>query len=159
AKNPKNAEKLMGDLVPAATAKAHGEAARMQKIVDAAKGGFALSAADWELYAEKLRKAEYDLDESEVKPYLELDRVLKDGVFYAANRMYGITFKERKDIPVYHPDVRVWEVFDADGSSLALYYGDFFLRPSKTGGAWCDSFVDQSGLLGTKPVITNNMNF
>src|SRR5262249_43211945 len=99
AKNPKNAEKLMGDLVPAATAKAHGEAARMQKIVDAAKGGFALSAADWELYAEKLRKAEYDLDESEVKPYLELDRVLKDGVFYAANRMYGITFKERKDIP------------------------------------------------------------
>ena len=158
AKNAQNAEKLMYDLVPAATAKARGEAARMQKIVDAEKGGFELGAADWGLYAEKLRKAEYDLDQSEVRPYLELDRVLKDGVFYAASKMYGITFKERKDIPVYHPDVRVWEVFDSDGSPLALYYGDYFLRPSKAGGAWCDSFVDQSGLLGTKPVITNNLN-
>jgi peptidyl-dipeptidase Dcp len=85
--------------------------------------------------------------------------VLTDGVFYAANRMYGITFRERKDLPVYHPDVRVWEVFDKDGSPLALYYGDFFLRSSKGGGAWCDTFVDQSGLLGTKPVVTNNTNF
>jgi len=158
AKNPQNAEKLMNDLVPAATTKARGEASRMQKIVDAERGGFELGAADWELYAEKLRKAEYDLDESEVKPYLELDRVLKDGVFYAANRMYGITFRERKDIPVYHPDVRVWEVFDAGGSPLALFYGDYFLRPSKSGGAWCDTFVDQSGLLGTKPAVLNNLN-
>jgi peptidyl-dipeptidase Dcp len=158
AKTPSTAEKLMNDLVPSATAKARGEAARMQKIVDAEKGGFELGAADWELYAEKLRKAEYDLDQSEVRPYLELDRVLMDGVFYAANRMYGITFKERKDIPVYHPDVRVWEVFDAEGSPLALFYGDYFQRPSKGGGAWCDSFVDQNQLLGTKPVLTNNLN-
>ena len=159
AKTPANAEKLMNGLVPAATAKARGEAAAIQKQIDAAKGGFALTAADWDFYAEKVREAAYDLDESQVRPYFDLDRVLKDGVFFAANAMYGITFKERKDIPVYHPDVRVWEVFDADGSSLALYYGDYFARPSKRGGAWCDSFVDQSRLLGWKPAITNNTNF
>jgi peptidyl-dipeptidase Dcp len=159
AKTPANAEKLMNGLVPAATAKARGEAAAIQQQIDAAKGGFALTAADWDFYAEKVRKSAYDLDESEVRPYFDLDRVLKDGVFFAANAMYGVTFKERKDIPVYHPDVRVWEVFDADGSSLALYYGDYFARPSKRGGAWCDSFVDQSRLLGWKPAITNNTNF
>ena len=129
AKTPANAEKLMNGLVPAATAKARGEAAAIQKQIDAANGGFALTAADWDFYAEKVREAAYDLDESQVRPYFDLDRVLKDGVFFAANAMYGITFKERKDIPVYHPDVRVWEVFDADGSSLALYYGDYFARP------------------------------
>ncbi len=159
AKTPADAEKLMNGLVPAATAKARGEAAEIQKQIDAAKGGFALTAADWDYYAEKVRKAAYDFDESQVRPYFDLDRVLQDGVFFAANAMYGITFKQRKDIPVYHPDVRVWEVFDADGSSLALYYGDYFARPSKRGGAWCDSFVDQSRLLGWKPAITNNTNF
>ncbi|HWZ85442.1 MAG TPA: M3 family metallopeptidase [Thermoanaerobaculia bacterium] len=159
AKTPESAEKLMTDLVPAATAKARGEAARLQKQIDTEKGGFALSAADWELYSEKVRKAEYDLDESEVRPYLDLERVLNDGVFFAANKLYGITFKPRPDLPVYHPDVRVWEVFDADGKSLALYYGDYYQRSSKSGGAWCESFVDQSGLLGTKPVIVNNLNF
>ena len=159
AKTPGNAEKLLTDLVPPATAKARGEAARLQKQIDAAHGGFTLTAADWDLYAEKVRKAEYDLDESEVRPYLELDRVLQDGVFYAATQLYGITFKPRPDIPVYHPDVRVWEVFDADGKSLALYYGDYFQRASKSGGAWCDSFVDQSRLLGTHPVVVNNLNF
>ena len=158
AKTPENANKLMNDLVPASTAKARGEAARIQKQIDAEKGGFPLSAADWELYSEKVRKAEYDIDESEVRPYFELDRVLNDGVFYAANKMYGITFKPRPDIPVYHPDVRVWEVFDADGKSLALFYGDYYQRPSKQGGAWCDTFVDQSRLMGTKPVVTNNLN-
>jgi len=158
AKTPQNADKLMTDLVPAATAKARGEAAQIQKQIDAEKGGFTLSAADWELYSEKVRKAEYDLDQSEVRPYLELDRVLNDGVFYAANKMYGITFRPRPDIPVYNPDVRVWEVIDADGTPLALYYGDYFQRPSKAGGAWCDSFVDQSRLMGTKPVVTNNLN-
>ena len=117
AKTPQNAEKLMTGLVPAATAKARGEAARMQKLIDAEKGAFPLGAADWEFYAEKVRKAEYDLDESQVAPYFELDRVLRDGVFFAANRLYGITFQERKDIPVYQPDVRVFEVFDADGKS------------------------------------------
>ena len=159
ARTPANAEKLLHGLAPAATAKARGEAAAIQKQIDAAKGGFPVTAADWDFYAEKVRKAEYDLDEAAIRPYFALDRVLQDGVFYAATQMYGVTFRERKDIPVYHPDVRVWEVFDADGSSLALYYGDFYLRPSKGGGAWCDSFVDQSRLLGWKPAITNNTNF
>jgi peptidyl-dipeptidase Dcp len=159
AKTPDNAVKLMTDLVPAATAKARGEVARLQKQIDADKGGFTLTAADWELYSEKVRKAEYDLDESELKPYLDLDRVLTDGVFYAAHELYGIRFKPRPDLPVYHPDVRVWEVLDADGSTLALYYGDYYQRASKSGGAWCDAFVSQSRLLGTKPVIVNNTNF
>ena len=159
AKTPANAEKLMTDVVPAATAKARGEAARMQKAIDAEKGGFALTAADWQLYAEKVRKAEYDLDEAQVRPYFELDRVLQDGVFYAATQLYGITFKPRPDLPVYHPDVRAWEVFDADGKSLAIYYGDYFQRASKSGGAWCDSFVDQTRLLGTHPVVVTNLNF
>jgi len=159
AKTPESAEKLMTDLVPAATAKARGEAARLQKQIDTEKGRFTLTAADWELYSEKVRKAEYDLDESEVRPYLDLERVLNDGVFFAANKLYGITFKLRPDLPVYHPDVRVWEVFDADGKSLALYYGDYYQRSSKSGGAWCDSFVDQSRLLGTKPVVVTNLNF
>jgi peptidyl-dipeptidase Dcp len=146
-------------MVPAATAKARGEAARMQKLIDSQKGGFTLAASDWEFYAEKVRKAEYDLDESQVKPYFELEHVLHDGVFFAANKLYGITFKERKDLPVYQPDVRVFEVFDSNGKSLALFYADYFLRPNKSGGAWQDSFVDQSGLLGTKPVIVNVTNF
>jgi len=159
AKTPAIAEKLLTDLVPAATAKARGEAQRMQAIIDAEKGGFKLEAADWALYAEKVRKAEYDLDESEVKPYFEMNRVLVDGVFFAANQLYGLTFKERHDIPVYHPDVRVYEVFDADGSSLALFYTDYFARPSKSGGAWMDTFVEQNGLTGTKPVAFNVCNF
>jgi peptidyl-dipeptidase Dcp len=159
AKTPQIAEKLMTDMVPAATAKARGEAARMQQLIDAQKGGFTLGPADWEFYAEKVRKAEYDLDESQVKPYFELDHVLHDGVFFAANKLYGMTFKERKDLPVYQPDVRVFEVFDADGKSLALFYADYFLRPNKSGGAWDDSFVDQSSLFGTKPVIVNVANF
>ncbi|MDQ3817652.1 MAG: peptidyl-dipeptidase Dcp [Acidobacteriota bacterium] len=159
AKTPKNAEKLLTDLVPAATAKARAEAAKLQKMVDAEKGGFKVGPADWEYYAEKVRKAEYDLDESEIKPYFLLDRVLRDGVFFAANKLYGITFKERKDIPVYHPDVRVFEVFDKDGSSLALFYADYFQRPSKSGGAWMNTFVDQDALRGTKPVVYNVCNF
>ncbi len=159
AKTPENAEKLMTGLVPAATGKARGEAARMQKPIDAEKGDFQLGAADWDFYAEKVRRAEYDLDASQVRPYFELERVLRDGVFFSANRLYGITFKERKDIPVYQPDVRVFEVFDADGKSLALYYGDYFSRSNKSGGAWEDSFVDQSLLIGTKPVVFNVTNF
>src|ERR1700693_114788 len=159
AKTPQNAEKLMTGLVPAATGKARGEAARMQKLIDAEKGAFPLGPSDWEFYAEKVRKAEYDIDESQVKPYFELEHVLRDGVFFAANRLYGITLKERKDIPVYQPDVRVFEVFDADGKSLALYYGDYFSRSNKSGGAWQDSFVDQSHLLGTRPAVFNVSNF
>jgi peptidyl-dipeptidase Dcp len=159
AKTPENALRLMTGLVPASTGKARDEAARMQKVIDGEDERFALQAWDWDFYAEKVRKAEYDLNEAEVRPYLELDRVLKDGVFYAATRLYGITFQERKDIPVYNPDVRVFEVFDPDGKPLALYYGDFFARPSKQGGAWEDTFVEQSGLLGTKPVVQTVLNF
>ena len=158
AKTPDHALKLLTDMVPAATAKARREAARMQQLIDSEKGGFTLGAADWELYAEKVRKADYDIDEAQVKPYFPLDRVLKDGVFFAAHELYGLTFRERKDLPVYHPDVRVFEVFDADGRSLALYYGDYFQRANKSGGAWDDSFVDQSALLGTKPVVVNVLN-
>ena len=159
AKTPQNAEQLLTGIVPAATAKARDEAARMQKIIDAEKGGFTLGPQDWEYYSEKVRKAEYDLDESQIKPYFELEHVLHDGVFFAANKLYGITFKERKDLPVYNPDVRVFEVFDTNGKSLALFYADYFQRANKDGGAWQDSFVDQSSLLGTKPVVVNVCNF
>jgi peptidyl-dipeptidase Dcp len=159
AKTPQSAEKLLTGIVPAATTKARDEAARMQKLIDAEKGGFTLGPQDWQYYAEKVRKAEYALDNSQIKPYFELDRVLHDGVFFAANKLYGITFKERKDLPVYNPDVRVFEVFDTDGKSLALFYADYFQRSNKDGGAWQDSFVDQSGLLGTQPVVVNVCNF
>ncbi len=158
AKTPETAIKLMTDLVPAMTAKTRAEATRMQKLIDAQKGGFTLGPEDWEFYAEQVRKAEFDLDESQVRPYFELDDVLQNGVFFAANKLYGITFKERKDIPVYQPDVRVFEVFDTDGTPLALFYADFFSRPNKSGGAWTSSFVGQSRLLGTKPVVTNTEN-
>lgn len=159
AKTPDAAIRLLTDLVPAATAKARGEAARMQALIDAQGGGFKLEPWDWQYYAEQVRRAEYDLDESQIKPYFELDRVLRDGVFYAANQLYGITFKERKDIPVYHPDVRVFEVFDSDGRPMALFYADYFKRDNKAGGAWMSNFVGQSGLLGTRPVVYNVANF
>ncbi len=159
AKTPATAEKLLTDMVPAALEKAHGEAKKMQALVLRQKGRFQLAAWDWQYYAEQVRKAEYALDEGQIKPYFELDHVLKDGVFFAAERLYGLTFKERKDIPVYQPDVRVFEVFDADGQSLALWYGDYFKRDNKSGGAWMDSFVDQAGLLETKPVVFNVCNF
>jgi peptidyl-dipeptidase Dcp len=158
AKTPENAMKLLTDTVPAATAKARAEAARMQQLIDERKGGFKLAAHDWEFYAEEVRKADYDLDEAAVRPYFELNRVLEDGVFFAAKKMYGITFKQRTDIPVYHPDVKVWEVFEEDGTPLALFYGDFFARSSKRGGAWASGFVGASKLFGTKPVVTNNLN-
>jgi peptidyl-dipeptidase Dcp len=159
ATTPENAIKLLTDLVPASTAKARGEVKKMQAIIDKQRGGFKLGPQDWDFYAEQVRKAEFDLDESQVKPYFELDRVLRDGVFYAANRLYGLTFQERNDIPKYHPDVRVFEVFDADGKSIALFNADYFARPSKSGGAWMDVFVDQNSITGTKPVVFNVANF
>jgi peptidyl-dipeptidase Dcp len=159
AKTPQAAEKLLTGIVPAATTRARDEAARIQKLIDAEKGGFTLGPQDWQYYAEKVRKAQYDLDNSQIKPYFELDRVLHDGVFFAANKLYGITFKERKDLPVYNPDVRVFEVVDADGKSLALFYADYFQRSNKDGGAWQDSFVDQSNLLNARPVVINVCNF
>ncbi|HEX3111249.1 MAG TPA: M3 family metallopeptidase [Thermoanaerobaculia bacterium] len=158
AKTPANAIKLMTDMVPAATSKANGEAARMQKLIDEQKGAFHLEPWDWQYYAEQVRKADYDVNDEQVRPFFELDRVLQDGVFFAATKLYGITFKERHDIPPYQPDVRVFEVFDKDGKPLALFYADFFSRAGKAGGAWTGGFVGQSSLLGTKPVVYNVEN-
>jgi peptidyl-dipeptidase Dcp len=159
AKNPEAALKFMDALVPGSTAKAEAEAKDIQAVIDAQKGGFQLQPWDWNFYAEQVRKARYDLDEEAIKPYFELNNVLQNGVFYAANRLYGITFKERTDIPVYHPDVRVFDVFDADGKPLALWYCDYFKRDNKNGGAWMDVFVNQSKLLGLMPVVFNVANF
>ncbi|SEM43519.1 peptidyl-dipeptidase Dcp [Luteibacter sp. UNCMF331Sha3.1] len=159
AKTPEAAEKFMERLAPAAVARAKNESADIQKVIDQENGGFQVQAWDWDHYAEKVRKAKYDLDEAQVRPYFELDNVLQNGVFYAANQLYGLTFKERKDIPVWQPDVRVFEVFDKDGSSMALFYADFFKRDNKNGGAWMSNIVDQSKLFGDKPVVYNVTNF
>lgn len=159
AKTPEAALHFMDALVPASTAKAQSEAAEIQKVINAQHGGFQLEASDWNFYAEQVRKAKYDLDESAIKPYFELDKVLQDGVFYAAHLLYGISFKERKDIPVYEPDVRVFEVSDVDGKPLALFYCDYWKRDNKNGGAWMSEFVGQSTLRGTLPVVYNVANF
>jgi peptidyl-dipeptidase Dcp len=158
AKTPEAALKFMDALVPASTAKAAREAADIQALIDAQKGAFTLQPWDWEFYSDQVRKAKYDLDDAEVKPYFELNNVLENGVFYAATQLYGITFRERKDIPVYHPDVRVFEVFDAGGKSIALFYCDYFKRDNKNGGAWMSNFVTQSTLLGNRPVVYNVAN-
>ncbi|MEO7041798.1 MAG: peptidyl-dipeptidase Dcp [Gemmatimonadaceae bacterium] len=159
AKKPATVLKFVRDLVPAATAKARAEGAAIQAMIRKDGESFQLEPWDWDHYADQVRKAQFDLDESQIKPYFELNDVLQNGVFYAANQLYGLTFKERKDIPVYQPDVRVFEVFDADGKSLALFYCDYFKRDNKNGGAWMDNFVQQSRLLGQKPVIYNVANF
>jgi len=159
AKTPDAAGKLLLDIGATAAAKARSEAAKMQKLIDEENGGFSLMPWDWQYYAEQVRKREYELDEEHIKPYFELNRVLIDGVFFAATKLYGITFSEVRDIPVYHPDVSVYEVSEADGSPLALFYCDLFKRENKIGGAWMDSFADQSRLVGRKPVIYNVANF
>jgi peptidyl-dipeptidase Dcp len=150
--------KLLADLAPAAVENARREAADMQKIVDDEKGGFQIESWDWDFYSEKVRKARYAFDESELRPYYELNHVLLDGVFFAAGKLYGLTFKERHDLPVYQPDVRVFEVYDADGKPLALFLVDYYARPSKRGGAWMNSYVEQSELFATKPVVANHLN-
>jgi peptidyl-dipeptidase Dcp len=159
AKTPEAALKFMDALIPPATAKAASEAADIQAVIDQQKGEFKVQPWDWDFYAEQVRKAKYDLDQEQVKPYFELNNVLENGVFYAANQLYGITFKERHDLPVYDKTMRTFEVFNADGSSLALFYCDYFKRDNKQGGAWMNSMVDQSKLLGTKPVVSNVANF
>jgi peptidyl-dipeptidase Dcp len=158
AKTPEAALNFLNALVPMATAKAAEEAKDIQALIDSQNGGFQLQPWDWNFYAEQVRKAKYDLDEDQIKPYFELNNVLQNGVFYAATQLYGITFKERHDIPVYHPDVRVFDVFDANGKPLALFYCDYYKRDNKNGGAWMSSFVTQSKLLGTLPVIYNVAN-
>jgi len=159
AKTPEAVEAFLGKLIPAATAKAKQEAADIQAMIDQQKAGFQLQPWDWDIYAEQVRKAKYDIDESQVKPFFEVYNVLQNGIFYAANQLYGLTFKERKDLPVYQKDVRVFEVFDKDSTSIALFYCDYFKRDNKNGGAWMDNMVGQSKLLGTKPVIYNVCNF
>src|SRR5271155_3275987 len=158
AKTPEAALKFMDALVPGATARAAREGKDIQDVIDAQKGGFKLQPWDWDFYAEQVRKAKYDLNDAEVKPYFELNNVLENGVFYAAHQLYGITFKERKDIPVYQADVRVFEVSDTDGKPLALFYCDYFKRDNKNGGAWMDVFMNQSKLLATLPVVYNVAN-
>ncbi len=159
AKTPQAALQFMTALVPVATAKAAREQAAIQARIDAQSGPFKLEPWDWKFYDEQVRKAQYDLDEAQIKPYFEVNNVLVNGVFYAAHELYGISFKERKDLPVYQPDVRVFEVDDAGGKPLALFYCDYFKRDNKNGGAWMDQLVDQSTLLGTLPVVYNVANF
>ena len=158
AKTPATAEAFMAKLIPATAAEERREAAEIDALIKARGGDFTVKPWDWDHYAEQVRKAKFDLDPAEVKPYFELNTVLQKGVFFAANQLYGITFKERHDIPVYNPDVRVFEVFDKDGKHLALWYCDYFKRDNKQGGAWNSSFVGQSTLLGTSPVIYNVAN-
>lgn len=158
ARTPEAVNAMLARLAPAAVANLRREAADLQEMIDAEGGGFQLAAWDWDYYAEKVRKARYDLDEAETRPYFQLDNVLENGAFFMANRLYGLSFKKRTDLPVYHPDVRVFEVSEADGSPLGLFYFDPFSRPSKRGGAWMNSLVSQSRLMGSLPVVTNNLN-
>jgi len=162
AKTPATALHFVEALAPAATARAASEAKDIQALIDkqnGAQNSVKLEPWDWNFYQEQVRKARYDIDESQVKQYFEIDNVLENGVFYAAHLLYGLTFKERHDIPIYQPDVRVFEVFNADGSPLALFYCDYFKRDNKNGGAWMDVFVNQSKLLGELPVVYNVANF
>ena len=163
AKTPQAVNEMLGKLAPAAVANAKREAAELQKMIDAeqaAKGepGFKLEPWDWAYYTEKVRKATYDFDESQLKPYLEMKNVLENGVFFAATELYGITFKERTDLPKYHADTWTYDVFDADGSQLAIFIFDPYARASKRGGAWMNSYVGQNKLRGTRPVVANHQN-
>lgn len=159
AKTPQEVEALFAKLVPAATAKAAQEAEELKAFKAQQNDTTALEPWDWNYYSEKVRKAKYDLDETQMKPYFVVDSVMQNGVFYAATQLYGITFKLRTDIPVYNPDVKVYEIFDADSTPMALLYVDYFKRDNKNGGAWMNNMVDQSKLLGTKPVIVNVYNY
>jgi peptidyl-dipeptidase Dcp len=163
AKTPDAVNAMLGQLAPAAVANARREAAELQAMIDkeqAAKGqpGFKLEPWDWAYYSEKVRKAKYDFDESQLKPYFEMTNVLENGVFFMANKLYGLTFKRRDDLPKYHPDTTVYDVFDKDGKQLAIFIADMYARPSKRGGAWMNSYVSQSELMGTKPVVANHLN-
>ena len=159
AKSPVNAMALLAKIAKPAVAKAGEEAKAIQDLIDSQNGGFKLEPWDWNFYSEQVRKAKYDLDESQIKPYFEITTVLEKGVFFAAKQMYGITFKERKDLPVYNSEVIAYEVFDNNGKSMAIYYLDFYTRDNKNGGAWMNNFVNQSHYLNQKPVIVNVYNF
>lgn len=159
AQNPEKAMNLLAQLAAPAVETAKRESEEIQDLIDRQKGGFTVQPWDWNFYSEQVRKAKYDLDENQIKPYFEVNTVLEKGVFFAAEKFYGITFKKRNDLPVYHPDVVTYEVFDRDGKSLAIYYLDFYTRDNKNGGAWMSNFVEQSHLNGTKPVIVNVFNY
>ena len=159
AKTPAAVQEFFAKLVPAAVNKAKMETADIQALIDKEKGDFTVAPWDWNYYSEKVRKEKYDLDDNQLKPYFELNSVLEKGVFYAANLLYGLSFKERHDLPVYQPDVKVFEVLDKDNSIIGLFYCDFFKRDNKSGGAWMSNMVGQSKLTGTKPVIYNVCNF
>jgi peptidyl-dipeptidase Dcp len=158
AKNPANVHEMLRKIAPAARRNAELEAADIQAAIKASGADFEMKSWDWDLYTEQVRAEKYNIDTELFKPYFELERVLFDGIFFAATKLFGITFKERKDLVTYHPEARAFEVFDADGSKMALFIADFFTRPSKRGGAWMNSFVDQSHLLGQLPVVLNNSN-
>jgi peptidyl-dipeptidase Dcp len=158
AQNPENVHKMLKQIAPAAVRNARAEGADLQKAIEASGENFTLESWDWDFYTEAVRLEKYNLDTSAMRPYFELERVLQDGVFFAANKLFGITFKERKDIVTYHPDARAFEVFNEDGSKLALFIGDFYTRDSKRGGAWMNNLVDQNHLLGQLPVVVNNLN-
>ena len=148
----------LASLAPPAVANAEREAADLQAMATADGADLELAAWDWSYYTEKVRAERYAFDASQLRPYFEMDNVLENGVFFAANQLYGLTFEARPELPVYHPDVRVWEVFDAGGAALGLFLGDFYARPSKRGGAWMNAYVSQSHLLGTSPVVANHLN-
>ncbi|NGZ83188.1 M3 family metallopeptidase [Duganella sp. SAP-35] len=150
--------KLLGELAKPAVNNAKKEAADLQAVVDAGKGGFQVDASDWAFYTDKVRAQRFAFDENQLKPYFELDSVLTNGVFYAANKLYGLSFKERKDLPVYNPDVRVFDVFDADGKQLAIFLADMYARSNKQGGAWMNEYISQASLLGTHSVVANHLN-
>jgi peptidyl-dipeptidase Dcp len=158
AKTTDNVNKLLSELAKPAINNARKEAGEIQKVIDADKGGFQADAADWAFYTDKVRAAKYAFDENQLKPYFELNNVLINGVFFAATKEYGITFKERKDLPVWNPDVRTFDVFDADGKQLAIFIADMYARGNKQGGAWMNEYVSQSSLLGTHPVVANHLN-
>ena len=158
AKDTTAVNKLLSDLAAPAVRNAKKEAAEIQEVIDAEKGGFKVAAYDWNYYSDKVRAAKYAFDANQLKPYFELDRVLNDGAFFAANKLWGITFKQRKDLPTYDADVRVYDVFEENGEHLAIFVLDPYARPNKRGGAWMGALVSQSTLLGNKPVITNNLN-
>lgn len=158
AKTPSAAMKMLGDMGPKVVANVKLEAEKIQALMKREGADFALEPWDWEYFAEKVRREEFEIDENQIKPYFELDSVLKNGVFYTLKLLYGIEFRERKDLPVYHPEVRVFDVFNRDGSQIGLFYADYFQRDSKRGGAWMDNWVPQSTLLNQKPVVVNVMN-
>jgi peptidyl-dipeptidase Dcp len=158
ARTPEAVNAMLRQLAPPAVANAKREAAELQKVIDREGGGFKLAAWDWSFYTDKVRAEKYAFDESQLKPYLELWNVMENGVFFAANKLYGLTFKRRTDLPVYQDDLRVYDVFDADGKPLTIFIADMYARKSKNGGAWMNEYVSQSTLLGSRPVVANHLN-